>query len=167
MKEIKCKCCKRNFKLSKYNQHNQKYCSASECRKASKKASDQKYRNSKKGSEKFKKKEVNRVQEWRRKNPSYSRKNKKISKVTSLLHEIVLREKRQDYIALHEMVILLDTKLKGLASLTFGALHETLDKIYKEMYIRGQELSSGVDSKISNLKNKEFGHEQRINSCKS
>lgn len=148
MKTKICKHCGNSFIPNGYNKYRQQYCVSEICRKASKKASDKKYRDSKKNSEEFKKKEVKRVQEWRAENPGYSRKNKKISKVLALLHDIVLREKSQDFITLRDTVISLDTKFKGFTGVVLGALHDSMDKIEKQLYIRGQELSLGIDSKI-------------------
>jgi hypothetical protein len=59
-----------------------------------------------------------------------------------------LSGKSQDFITLRDTVISLDIKVKGLTGIVFGALHDSMDKIDKQLYLRGQELSSGIDSKI-------------------
>lgn len=72
IKRVKCRHCKRFFKPDHRNRNRQKYCKASECRKASKAASQQKWLQ-KPENENYFKGPINtqRVQDWRKQNPGY------------------------------------------------------------------------------------------------
>ena len=68
----KCLHCKDLFLVDYRNVRHQLYCSKPECRKASKKASQEKYLASEKGRGTFKGEvNVNRVREWRKAHPDY------------------------------------------------------------------------------------------------
>jgi len=82
--------CRKKFTLDKRNYVKQRYCNASECRKASKKYSQKKWL--KKNSNYFKGKEnIKRVQDWRARNPKYwKRKNK-----NNIIHNKKEKAKRE------------------------------------------------------------------------
>jgi hypothetical protein len=61
------------------NSHHQKYCSKPECRKASKRASQQRYLSSEKGKDYFRGAyNVNRVRQWRKAHPGYWKRKKAV-----------------------------------------------------------------------------------------
>ena len=68
----KCKHCKKFFKPDKRNAHHQRYCGLSDCRAASKAASQQKW-TAKNPDYHRGAASVSRVREWRRRNPGYRR----------------------------------------------------------------------------------------------
>ncbi len=70
----KCKNCHKLFRPDSRNQAKQEYCSESDCRKASKTASQKRWLAKKENRDYFKGADnVRRVQEWREKNPGYWR----------------------------------------------------------------------------------------------
>ncbi len=78
IKKKRCRNCRRLFKPDWRNQKRQRYCEKPDCRKASKKASQEKWLSKPENVGYFSGKEnVVRVQEWRGKNPGYSKKDKK------------------------------------------------------------------------------------------
>jgi len=73
----KCRNCRRLFVPDPRNRNRQKYCSSPPCRKASKSASQKKWLRKPENKDHFKGPEnVQRVQEWRRKNPGYWKRSK-------------------------------------------------------------------------------------------
>lgn len=74
----KCKHCQQLFHPNPRNAKKQKYCSQPECRKASKAASQQKWLGKPENQDYFRGPDnVQRVQEWRRRNPGYWQKQRK------------------------------------------------------------------------------------------
>lgn len=74
IKKNKCRNCKRLFIPDYRNRNRQKYCSKSECRKVSKTASQQRWLQKPENKDHFKGPvNVQRVQEWRKRNPGYSK----------------------------------------------------------------------------------------------
>jgi hypothetical protein len=68
----KCLCCKGYFKPDRRNRRHQKYCTKPLCRKASKKAAQQRWLSSEKGVDYFcGPYHVGRVQRWRKNHPGY------------------------------------------------------------------------------------------------
>ncbi|MCP4273241.1 MAG: hypothetical protein GY781_15005 [Gammaproteobacteria bacterium] len=73
IRKRKCLNCHKLFRPDSRNQSKQEYCSKSACRKASKAASQQRWLGKEENRDYFKGADnVNRVQEWRKKNPGYS-----------------------------------------------------------------------------------------------
>lgn len=70
----KCLHCKTRFRPDHRNRNRQQYCSSSECRKASKKASQKRWLTKSENRDYFKHEtHVRRVQEWRKAHPNYWR----------------------------------------------------------------------------------------------
>ena len=81
----KCLHCKVLFVCDHRNAKRQKYCSAPECRKASKKASQKLWLAKPENRDYFRSPEnVQRVREWRKKKPDYSRRTQKETKTGAL-----------------------------------------------------------------------------------
>lgn len=71
-RQRKCRCCGRLYTPDHRNLRQQKYCRAPECRRASKKASQQQWLSSEKGGDYFLgPQNVVRVQQWREHHPGY------------------------------------------------------------------------------------------------
>jgi hypothetical protein len=76
-KREKCRHCKRLFEPDPRNKGRQKYCYRPECRKASKRASQRRWTRKPENKEYFSgPTNVERVREWRRKNPGYWKRSK-------------------------------------------------------------------------------------------
>lgn len=76
-----CKNCNEPFNPDYRNRERQKYCDKPECRKASKTNSQKRWLNKPENQDYFRgSNNVDRVREWRRKNPGYSRKKSSTSK---------------------------------------------------------------------------------------
>lgn len=72
IRKRKCKHCKELYIPDARNSHHQRYCSKVECRKASKKASQQRWSSSEKGYDYFKNSDNTlRVKQWRKAHPGY------------------------------------------------------------------------------------------------
>jgi hypothetical protein len=70
----KCRCCRRMFDPDYRNGHHQRYCSRPECRRASRVATQRRWRRKPTNRDYFRgPDEVRRVQEWRREHPGYWR----------------------------------------------------------------------------------------------
>ena len=77
LKKRRCRNCRRLFAPNPRNIDSQKYCFRSECRKASKRCSQKKWLNKPENRNYFRgPAHVERVQEWRKKNPGYWKKTK-------------------------------------------------------------------------------------------
>ena len=77
IKKKKCPHCRRLFTPDHRNQNRQRYCSKPPCRKASKAASQKKWLRKPENNDYFRGPEnVERVQEWRKKNPGYGKRPK-------------------------------------------------------------------------------------------
>lgn len=77
MRRRKCRNCRELFLPDHRNRKKQKYCDKSECRAASKKASQDRWRHKKENRDYFSgPDQVARAQEWRRNNPGYSKRVK-------------------------------------------------------------------------------------------
>lgn len=75
--KCKCLCCKKIFRPDPRQKGRQRYCSGPACRRASKKASQQKWLSDPENKNYFSGPDnVQRVQAWRAKNPGYSRSKK-------------------------------------------------------------------------------------------
>ena len=127
----KCKHCKKLFYPDPRNSTRQKYCSEPECRKASKKASQERWLQKPKNRDYFRSPEnVIRVQQWRSENPRYwvkpsSNKNTLQDSLSGnpLKNQSVRLELNPD--ALQEILIEQHTVLFGLiAHLTGSALQD-------------------------------------------
>ncbi len=158
----KCKNCGEWFKPNRFNKHHQQYCTASDCKRVSRKVSNKKYRAKHKDSPEFKNKEKERVYRWRQANPKYSRKNRKKLKEKNALRDIATAEKESDIAVLRDIAYRQSVIFEGFLSLTYNALQDNIGAIKEELYIRGSELSKGS----FNFKNepKEYGNGEKINS---
>lgn len=164
-KKRRCRNCGRLFIPDPYNyrhKHYQQYCSDLECRKASKKASDKKYRRKMANSLEYRQKESKRVQEYRLEHPNYKKKRKKVGKNVSEredLRDFVPVEKlREEMSVLRDIAIWQETVFKGLVSyLTDDVLRDDIGLKCNRLYDRGMEVSGmapGTDilSKIRTIK---------------
>src|SRR5580698_1181935 len=76
----KCRCCRQLYDPDPRSSYHQRYCSKPDCQKASKAASQRRWRRSDKGRNYFRgSANAHRVNDWRQKRPGYSRKRAKPS----------------------------------------------------------------------------------------
>ena len=88
---MKCPCCQQLFQCDRRNQHHQKFCPQPECRKASKRHSQQRWLAKPENKDHFRGSEnKERVRIWRQAHPGYWRKRKKKSAGT--LQDICLNQ---------------------------------------------------------------------------
>ena len=87
IRKRKCKHCKELYLPDARNLHHQRYCSKVECRKASKKASQQRWASSEKGYDYFTNPDNSqRVKEWRKTHPGYWKRG--VSKPQNALQDV-------------------------------------------------------------------------------
>lgn len=145
--KIKCRNCGKLFRPNKYNQYHQHYCQDSPCHKASKIASDKKYRRKVAKSLAYRQKESERVQAWQKKHPNYykSRSKKSSKKISDnpVLRDIVQVEKlEKDIGVLRDIVNRQQLIFQGFISkITGDVLREDIGIICNRLYDRGNEVS--------------------------
>ena len=156
-RKIRCKNCGNYFYPDSFNRHHQKYCSRTECRKASHRASSSKYRKKKSSDSGFLHKESERVKKWQCKNPDYWKKGKKTSK--KILKNQFLRDFAQVEKLNSEVILLRDftnlqySVIKGVIStLTGNVLRDDITDFVRQMYNKGCEVSGGEPEKSFSCK---------------
>jgi hypothetical protein len=149
--------------------HNQVYCcNSNACQRKSHRVASKKYRDKVKNTAEFKQQEKARVTKWRSENPRYwCRKPKKNS--GKIISEIALRDLASPQnsaieIALRDLAFSYEVKFKGLISILFDPLRDSIDDLEKEVYNRGQELLKDSNPSYLNFKLTETEHEKRVNS---
>jgi hypothetical protein len=131
------------------NGFHQKFCAQSECRKASKAASQARWRHSEKGRDYFKGPfNVQRVRAWRKAHPGYARgRYRKKSALQDLCATQVLAQPKDtpelSLHALQDHFILQDSLLDGLiANLNGSALQEDIASTRRKLILLGQQAKS-------------------------
>lgn len=163
----KCKNCGILFRPNKNNAYHQHYCTKSECKQASAKASKRKYRKRKSRDQAFKIRESERVKKYQRENPDYYKKRKKSSKKVSdstVLRDFAQVEKCHDDISvLRDFVIFQHVVIEGVIS-TFAddVLRDNISIIQNRFYDKGKSILGDV-SEIGILTNfrKRFCNEKQ------
>jgi len=143
-RKMNCRCrhCRTMFILDPYNRRSQKYCNGTgECRRASRCAASKKYRDSRKVDASFRQGEVERVRNWRRRNPGYGRKSKEKRKKDDALRVVVSEGKSPELTALRDIVIFQQACFKGLVSFVTGALRDDIGMRMNAFYDKGIALS--------------------------
>lgn len=149
--------------------HNQEYCcNTDDCRRESHRVASKKHRDKIKHTDEFKQQEKARVRKWRSENPGYCRR-KTEKKFPKGISEIALRDLASPQnnaieIALRDLAFSYEVKFKGLISILFDPLRDSIDDAEKEVYNRGQELLKNSVPNYFNLNLTEAEHEKRINS---
>lgn len=149
--------------------HDQVYCcNNAACQRESHRVASKKYRDKVKNSDEFKHQEKARVTKWRSENPDYWRK-KTEKNPEKIISEIALRDlaspqNRAIEIALRDLAFSYEVKFKGLISILFDPLRDSIDDPEKAVYNRGQELLKDSDPNYFNFRSTEVEHEKRINS---
>ena len=144
----KCKCCKELYLPDAHNHHHQHYCSKPECRKASKKASQQRWASSEKGWDYFKNPyNIQRVKEWRKAHPGYWKRN--VPKPKNALQDISPSQPQLNQLdtpkltaaTLQDLCSLQVPLLIGLiANLTGNALQDNIAQTSKKFIDLGQDI---------------------------
>ena len=143
-RKMNCRCrhCRTLFMLDCYNRNSQRYCNRTvECRRASHCAASKKYRYSRKVDDSFRQGEVERVRNWRRRNPGYSGRIKEKRKKYDVLRDFVPEEKSPELLALRDIVIFQQTCFQGLVSFVTGALRDNIGMKMNALYDKGIALS--------------------------
>lgn len=156
----KCRHCGRLFRPGPRNTTRQRFCPATECRAASRQASQRKW--TQKNQLYFRgEREVQRVQAWRREHPEYWRKHAERVETdgTGALQDLVsmqpiedeafkvFRDRMEKEISrpLQDLVVAQQFALVGLTSMITGdALQEDIAQVLSSCYERGQRIGGVV-----------------------
>ncbi len=144
IKKKKCKHCRQLFLPDPRNAKRQKYCSKPDCRKASKKDSQQRWLSKPENCDYFRGHEnVSRVQQWRKDNPGYWKKTKNALQ-DSLIDQIAVNiDDTVKYAnsALQDSLITQPAVLIGLiAHFTDFALQDDIAKTVRRLQQLGQDI---------------------------
>lgn len=144
IKKKRCKHCRKLFPPDPRNANRQKYCRESDCRKASKKDSQQRWLNKPENRDYFRCPEnVTRVQQWRKANPGYWKKNQ------NALQEPLIRQHPEniddtnelEFSALQDLLSPQPSVLIGLiANFTGLALQDDIAKTVRHLQQLGQDI---------------------------
>jgi len=147
IKRVRCRHCKRLFIPDHRNRSRQKYCSAPDCRKASKTASQQKWLQKTENKEYFKGPlNTQRVQDWREQNPGYwKRAQKREQPLQDRLkaQPIEIQKDNDDFInfALQDLLTVQPAVIIGLISNLIGSpLQDDIAKTLSRMQQSGQDI---------------------------
>jgi hypothetical protein len=146
-KRIRCRHCKRLFIPDHRNRKRQKYCSAPDCRKASKTASQQKWLQKPENKEYFKGPlNTQRVQAWREQNPGYWKRSPNCDQPLQdrlKTQTLEIHKDNDDFIslALQDLLIVQPAVIIGLiASLIGSPLQDDIAKTLSRMQQSGQDI---------------------------
>jgi hypothetical protein len=159
IKRKKCCNCKDLFIPDPRNAQRQKYCHKSECRKASKAASQRRWLQKPENQDYFSgPQNVKRVQLWREDNPGYWRGKRKINKdaLQDPLNPQAIENKRNNvefaHDALQDFLIAQPPVLLGLiANFTGNALQDDIAMTFQRLQKLGQDI-------VTNLTHSKGGH---------
>lgn len=148
-KKRKCRNCGRQFIPDNYNHYHQYYCSETECRRASRKASKAKHNRKQSLNLEFRRKENERVKQYQKNNPDYWKKYKKSRKkdiAAEVLRDLAqVGNKAEDIRVLRDFAISHNTVINGLISYMTGeVLRDNIGAVIKRLYDRGREVSGTV-----------------------
>lgn len=167
MKKKRCRHCRDLFLPDARNQGRQKYCERSECQVASKVASQKRWLNKPENQDYFKgPAHVERVREWRKKNPGYWKRSKRpIALQDSLTVQPAetIKDKAQiAKIALQDVLMLQPPVIIGLISNFIGsALQDDIALTLLRMQQSGQDIlcpQQKIRGGKSDFKNPDFKH---------
>ena len=145
----KCRCCRIFFRPEYRNGHHQRYCSAPACREASKVTSQRRWRRTGFGRQYFRgKREVKRVQDWRREHPGYWKKQKPASQRTQPFDPQPVNPEqkscnvpRSDLSTLQDICLTEHPAFVGLISMVTGStLQEDIALTARKLLLRGQNI---------------------------
>ena len=166
MTRRKCRCCRKLFYPDYRNGDRQAYCGAEACRRASKAASQRAWRRTPTGRDYFRgETEVGRVQQWRRRNPGYWKKQKsRVTESQPTEPQAVNPEQRScnakhsDLPALQDLCLTQHPAFVGLISLVTGAtLQEDIANTARSLLLQGQNI---LGLKIPGATNNHNTHEE-------
>ena len=144
----RCKHCRKLFPPDPRNAKRQKYCRESDCRKASKKDSQQRWLNKPENRDYFRCPEnVTRVQQWRKANPGYSKKSQNaLQEPLSSQDTVNIDDTNElEYSALQDLLNRQPSVLIGLiANFTGLALQDDIAKTVRHLQQLGQDIINPV-----------------------
>ena len=158
----KCKNCEDLFLPDHRNRKKQKYCSKAQCRAASKKASQDRWRQKKENLNYFSGPDhVKRVQEWRKSHPGYGKKKKLAAKALQdhLITESIEKQEDNEQLAakaLQDLLFQQSPVIIGLiANLTGNTLQDDIAQSITSMKQLGSDILNGsTQSKGGSYDNK-------------
>jgi hypothetical protein len=145
----KCRCCRELFQLDYRNAHHQVYCAQAACRRASKAASQARWRRQPANREYFRGPEnTQRVQAWRRAHPGYWHRKPKPSEPTQLAGDQPSNPEQtscnapvQSSLALQEVCLDQHPVVIGLIALVTGrTLQEDIAATTRQLQARGRDI---------------------------
>lgn len=145
----KCRCCKIFFRPDHRNASHQQYCPAPACRQASKLASQRRWRRTASGRDYFRgEQEVRRVQEWRRQNPGYWKKQKSRSEQAQATDPQPANPEQRsrnvpgsDLRTLQDFCLIQDPAFVELISMVTGStLQDDIAATTRNLLLRGQNI---------------------------
>lgn len=165
IKKKKCKHCKKLFSPDPRNAKRQKYCDKPECRKASKKDSQQRWRSKPENREHFRGPDnVARVQQWRKDNPGYWKKTKTALRDPLIEQPAVNIDDTVESAnsALQDSLIAQPAVLIGLiAHLTDFALQDSIAKTLRRLQQLGQDILNSATQTKGGQYDSETSHRQK------
>jgi len=145
----KCRCCNVFFQPDRHNPQRQFYCSATDCRRASKAASQRRWLNQSGNRDYFRGPEnVKRVQEWRKANPGYWKRSKSRSKQAQPIENKALNPGTSSCNApegtlrpLQDFVLTEHPAFVGLISMVTGStLQEDIAAVGRNLLLQGRNI---------------------------
>ena len=165
IKKKKCKHCKELFPPDPRNANRQKYCSKPDCRKASKKDSQQRWLSKPENREHFRGPEnVVRVQQWRKDNPGYWKKTKNALQDPLIDQTAVNIDDTVNFThsALQDSLITQPAVLIGLiAHFTDFALQDNIAKTLRHLQQLGQDILNSATQTKGGRYDSETSHRQK------
>ena len=144
---IRCKHCKELSAVDRRNMWHQRYCNKAECKRASKAASQKRWLRKPENRNYFKGgSQVQRVQEWRARNPGYWRKkNIALQEVIEVQVAEKTIEKEDRVLALQDLIRRQALGFTGLISCLTGAtLQEEIALTVTNLIKTGQDIQSSI-----------------------
>lgn len=145
----KCRCCKKFFTPDRHNPSRHLFCSAPDCRRASKAASQRRWLNKPANRDYFRgPANVERVRQWRQAHPDYWKRSKSQSKPNQLTDPQPLKPgttscnvPQPEVVALQDLALTEHPAFVGLISLISGStLQEDIASIGRRLLLQGKNI---------------------------
>jgi hypothetical protein len=145
----KCRCCKNFFTPDRHNSSRQQFCSAPDCRRASKAASQRRWLSKSANRNYFRDQaNVERVQQWRKANPGYWKRSKSRPPSSQAAPSQPVTPERNlvtqpagDLVPLQDFVLTKDPAFVGLISMVTGStLQEDIASVLGNLLRHGRNI---------------------------
>ena len=165
IKKKRCKHCRKLFPPDPRNANRQKFCREPDCRKASKKDSQQRWLNKPENRDYFRCPEnVTRVQQWRKANPGYWEKNQNALQEPLSGQDVVNIDDTNElgFSALQDLLSPQPSVLIGLiANITGLALQDDIAKTIRHLQQLGQDILNSATQTKGGRYDSEISHRQK------